>query len=347
MLVLRRLGLILSLYAFRSLLFATALVTAVVLLLGSPAKLKSTLHDSGAYNSFVDYAVDQAASVSKKEANSDIPLDDPQIQAAAKQAFPASRVQRYSESVIDGVYGWLEGKTAKPHFTIDTTVAKLDFAEGIGASVRSRLASLPPCTTMQLRQLGNADIDPFTVPCLPPGMNVDGQTTQLVNDLATNQDFVSKGIITADNLPKNAEGQDVFDQFQVAPTLFPLLRLASFPLGLLTLLAAAGVIYLHSTRRQGWRTLSQTLMFSGVFLAISSGVLHLLFNRFRPVGNAFQSSILRLLDTAINRILLIFGIIYALTGLAIWLILRRSTPSDKPRGVYPKTTKGPLAIRKF
>ena len=127
------------------LLFMTITATATVVVI-TPAHIKTWLHDSNFYDTFVDNLLSQSKTLNKDSGNSsDNPLDDPGVQAAAKKALTPAVLQSTAEQIIDGITPWLEGKVSKPTFSVDLSSIKASLADNIGAYARTRYASLPLC----------------------------------------------------------------------------------------------------------------------------------------------------------------------------------------------------------
>ncbi|HLC91966.1 MAG TPA: hypothetical protein VJC09_02855, partial [Candidatus Saccharimonadales bacterium] len=126
-------------YFFKLFILLVAVVAALVMTFHSPDKIEKSLSDSGVYSTFVDSALQEVQKAVKDNPdNSEVPIADPAIKAAAKQAFTPQLLQTSTESVLNGTYDWLAGKTAEPNFKIDLTNAKQTFANGVGAAAAER-----------------------------------------------------------------------------------------------------------------------------------------------------------------------------------------------------------------
>ncbi len=316
---------------------------------GSSAAVKKALRGSGIYNNFVDTLTSQSKDigVSQSDTTSSGLLVQPQVKQAAKTAFSPAILQSSSEQIIDSMYGWLRGNSAKPDFRIDLSQPKQRFAELAADNAAARAQQLPACSLQQLRELANSTPDPFNVPCLPSGYNISTIRNKVVEDLATNQEFLKDPVITADSLPKDSQGKSVFDQASGMPKIFHWLLLAPWIIGGFTVLTGGGLVLLYDEKRRGLHTIGVSLLGSGVFLLISTLVLSYAFKQVsqpsgqfgKLVANDFQHTllgVLQVLSSAFNRKLYLFGAAYIASGAAILIILRFTRPKiEKPK---PQTT---------
>jgi hypothetical protein len=246
------------------LLFATAFDFGVLRVAGSPAPVKKILSDSGIYNSVVSSALDQAQK--STSANGEVTLTDPAIKSAAQESFSPQVVQTSTEKVIDGVYDWLNGKTAQPDFNVDLTNVKTTFAEKIGQAAAARAATLPKCTAPP------ESTDPFNATCLPPTVTPTAVGIQAKNDVLTGQGFLDHPTITADSVKKEGANQSVFEQGQLknAPKQFQRVKKTPFILSVLAILAVLAVIFCSANRRAGLRRAGITLSIIGAFMLFFS-----------------------------------------------------------------------------
>jgi hypothetical protein len=210
-----------SSFGFKVLIMALAIVGAMVFTFHSPDKIQKSLSDSGVYDTFVDNALAELNKTLKKNPEAqNVPTENPAVIAAAKNAFSPELLQNSTESLLDGIYSWLSGKTKVPDYSIDLTQAKQTFAEGIGSAAAARMSSLPPCSRAQLSQVNIDELDPFNAPCLPPGTNITEQQAKLIDELKNSKDFLGTTKLTADSLPKDENGKTVFDNLSKLPSAY-------------------------------------------------------------------------------------------------------------------------------
>jgi hypothetical protein len=355
----KSLGRGLSSSVLRFSLFTLAAVIAFLALFGTPGPLKNALEKSGVYDSLVD---DVLKATKQQRTAENIPVERPEIQAAAKAAFTPDFLRTTSVNILDGTYNWLNKKSAQPDFRIDVSGPKQAFTGSLGDYAVNRAKSLPRCTLQQLQELGSA-IDPFTVSCLPPGLNADNLRDDVEKEINKEKGFFENPIITADRLSNNEQGQTPFEQARLVPTIFGWLKLAPFLLMVLMALSAAGLILLHDQRRRGIHITGRAFLSSGVILFLFSGLVSILFGQAnRPNGsfgnainNEFQQTVLSIigaLSGTYGKTLMLIGGLYLIIGGVIWIGLKRTEPKEQgsdeeppepePTDPSPTTTEPPL-----
>jgi hypothetical protein len=300
-------------------LFATAFDFGVLRVAGSPTPVKKILSDSGIYSSVVASALDQAQK--SAGAGNEVSLADPAIKKAAGDAFNPQVVQGSTEKVIDGLYNWLDGKTAQPDFNVDLTTVKASFAEKVGQAATGRAKTLPVCTTPP------ASTDPFSATCRPLNLTPDQLGTQAKNDVLSGQGFLEHPNITANSVKKSDSGQSVFDtNLKDAPKQYQRVKKTPIILSVLTILTIVAIIFVSSTRRKGLRNVGIILAVVGAFMllfafSLNRVAVHNVIPKIN-LDNAVLQSNVRILATEvvqnIDQNYWIFGTIYfALGALAI------------------------------
>lgn len=309
-------------------LFTLALVAAAWMTFSTSGAPKKALEQSGVYDDVVKTVLDETQKSVEQEGG-DIPVNEPQIQAAVSKAFPPEFLQQNVEGVIDGIYAWLHGDTEAPEFTIDITAAKQTVVAGAADYAVSRFEGLPVCTLDQLRALGT-NIDPFNAPCRPPGLTSAQVRSEAEAQLANQDEFLKDTVITADDLPKDEQGKTATQNLEAAPGIFQMLAWVPWVLALLALLFALGVLFLSESKRKGIKSIGVTLVGVGVFLLIGTLLISYLFNqanqpgRLVQEGNAFSANIVRGLQSIIdtyNQTVMKYYIVYILLGGGTLLVL--------------------------
>jgi hypothetical protein len=322
-------------------LFVLALTAATWMVFGSSEGPKKALEDSGLYESVVDNALKSTQEAAQKE-GSDFPLDDPAIQAAVKDALPPEFIQNNSEAFIDGLYGWLSGKTEQPQFAVDLTKAKQKLIDGVAAAAQKRYEGLPVCTVEQLRTL-EADIDPFNAPCQPPGLASTAVQDKVRAELSGSKEFLNDTVLTAADLPKDDQGKTVTDNLAAAPDAYGLARSLPLLLAFVSVLLAAAVVFLSDTKLRGLRSVGITLLGTGIFLFIGSFLITYVFNQANKPGklvqegNDFNANIiagLQSLSDSFNGALMRYYVAYILLGggilLGLWFKNRNQKHQASP-----------------
>lgn len=341
-------------FLFKVSLVLLIIIWPIVMVFGNSAQLKSSLKTSNIYNTAVDNLISNINKDNKD--GSDNPFNDPAVQQAAKQALSPAFLEKSSESIIDGVYGWLSGKTDQPTFSIDASGVKDQFTKAVGDYAVARAKTLPACTVAQLRQMGT-DIDPLTVNCVPPGYNIEGLRDQVAEQLNKPSEdgkpnILQQPTITADNLPKDEDGQTpiqkITEKGDKARKIFHLLTLAPLLLGGLAIVSGSLLVLLYDDKRRGIRNLAVTILPIGVLGLLGVFVTKAVFARLEK-SDAFikadpniqqpMISLVHTLTTAVNQKLLLVAIVYTVLGAGTLIALHYTKPKTlvaEPVGDAPK-----------
>ncbi len=330
---------------FKLSLFLLAITAALATAFGSPDVLKQSLSDSGVYDSFVKSSLETAQKEQDKAAN-EVPLDRPEVIAAAQAAFTPGFLKSTTEQFIGSIYDWLQERTPQPSFTIDLTEAKRNFIQSLASYAEHRAGSLPSCTLQQVRELQGSDIDPFNVSCLPPGLPPILIRQKVVSDLENSKDFLQDPVFTEEDLPKNEEGKTIFQRADQAPELYKRANSAPYLFATLACITAAGIIFLNEERRRGIRSVGFSFLSVGVIVLASTWFVSYMMSYARRPGSAldkmstdnFQRALFELVSNVtavLNNKLYIFCFVYILIGIGILVTLRLTgqrqpslTPSD-------------------
>lgn len=317
-------------------LFMVAMTAAINAVFGTPAILKTSIADSGIYQSFIPNTLDETL---KEQGHSveNVPLNDPEVRSAFQSAFTPELLQRTAEQFIDSIYGWLEGNSPSPDFRIDLTESKQNLVSSLGDYAAKRAAGLPACNFQQLRELQGTDIDPFSVSCLPPGLTPTTVRQQVITDLASSKELLGDPVLTEENLPKNERGQTVFQQASQLPDIYQKAKGAPYFFGLLGLLVMAGVILLNEDRRRGFRIVGYSFLTVGVVVLVSTWLVAYAMGRLKqPNGELaklsntnFEHSLVELVSkitSALNSKLYVFCLVYIAIGACVFVVLHRTRP---------------------
>ncbi len=318
------------------------MTATLIMVFGTPGVLKQSLAGSGAYDSFVDSALESAKKEQSKNTQ-DVPLDRPEVKAAVQSAFTPALLRTNSEQLIDATYGWLQGKTPTPIFRIDLTAARQNLISSLADYAANRAAGLPACSPQQTRELQGSDVDPFNAACLPPGITADTIRQKVAADLTSNNDFLKNPVYTEANFPRNSEGKTPFQQAEQAPKIYAKAKLAPYVLTLTALLAGVCVVLLYEERRCGLRSIGFSFLSVGIVVLFSTWLVSYALNRVehsgKPLGNLAENNFQQALLTFVNKItatlnskLYIFCFAYIVigAGLLITLRLTRQKQPDLP-----------------
>jgi hypothetical protein len=313
----KRFGLKLIASVFTLSLFGLAVTAAVNHVFSKPDNLKQALRDGKVYDAVADSIVDQAVKDADKQ--TDIPLDNKKVQSAARAAVTPKLIQENGEKIIDGTYSWLEGDTPTPEFRLDTQEIKDQVATNVSKAGEARVKKLPACTYAQLQRIDINSVDPFALECRPPGLDLTALRKQYQKEIAASDAFLEESALTAEDV-ENDQGQNVFEQAERVPQAFQLGQKLPWIFGILAVLSGIGLVFLNTTKAQGLKSAGLTLLIASALLFVSLFVVSFLLNQAKPdIGaeTVVQDAVLAVLKTlssALNRVLLIFAITYAVLG---------------------------------
>lgn len=254
-----------SLYLVGTFFFLAANAFALFGVL-NPETVKGTLREENIYSA-VAPSVLSTASYQEKTAGQ-LPLEEPWVREAAKNAFPARDLEQKANTAIDGTFAWLEGKTATPEFAIDFTENKRQLAAGIGDHTENRLENLPRCSLNNLP----TTFDVFRIECLPPGFNAGALANRVKEEIRTDQSFLQDPVITPKDLGGliNPDGNNAaaepLAQLEGLRTLFEYKTLLLVLLPLLTAVFAVAGLLLAPDRLKALRRLGRSFLFSAIGL---------------------------------------------------------------------------------
>jgi hypothetical protein len=242
--------------------------------------IKGALRESGIYQTGVGDALDQAQKKEAPTQDTDVPVDNPDIRAIIKQAFPPEFLQSQSEHVLDSTFAWLQGDMPQLAFSVDLTEAKQRLADGIGQYAEQRLKTLPTCTATDLQQMGTAaaaHIDPLNAACVPPNFDTASAAAEAKNEILQGE-FLKDTRIEPSTI-KTEDGKPLDEQIRNVPDLYDGIR--GTPV-IMTLVAAgliAGVIFLSSNRRAGIRRAAVITLTIGVTSMLLAWLLDIAIHR--------------------------------------------------------------------
>ena len=264
----RKFALVLITPIFSLLLFATAFDMGVLRVAGHPNNVKQILSDSGIYKTAVNSVLDQAKQVTDSSSGAAVSLSNPTVRSAANATITPQYVQQQTESVIDSVYAWLNGKTAQPDFSIDVANLKGKFASQVAAAVQQQAATLPRCT--DAASASAALNDPISATCLPAGVTPAAAASEAEGDLLNGQGFLDNTAINASSLKSKDSNQPVFSSGKLkdAPKQYQRLKKTPIILSVLALLTAVAIVFLNTSRRKGLRHVGVILLVIGLFMLL-------------------------------------------------------------------------------
>ena len=326
-----------GLLAFLLSLFLSGLIATTIFnaILAKPGNLKSWLEESKIYDAGINEVLNKA-----KTAPDSSTLSQPEVQKVIKQTFTPEVARSTVEQVIDGTYHWLEGRVNKPDFQVDLTSLKISLAENAGNAAVERFNSLPVCTKAQARQI-SSDLDPFAIPCRPPGVTAANAKQTVMDQILHNQELLKDPVLTADTIKTGDHNQPFYQQAPQLPQAYQWLRKAPWIFGLASLLSIGGIVWLSTSYRHGLRRVAISLIVSGASLGVAAIVLTWLANKSISNKNVLRSDVSADLQSAvialgklvagsINHVLLGFGIGFVALGTGTLLYLHFYRPKTSP-----------------
>ncbi|MCA9348778.1 hypothetical protein KC878_01390 [Candidatus Saccharibacteria bacterium] len=199
---LKKLGLWLSLLLFSLGLSIFTFSFIVNQTFGRVDVLKSWLADSNTYQNFLDVAskqikLDDEQPKDNQEQHKSL-VNNEQLKTAVLKAFTAKSAQTWVESVLDGIYAWLEGSAEQPSFTIDYSNEVSAFIDSMVDQVEVSYNALPECNTASARQ--QSQQNPIEAICKADALPTDEIKQNLNDDLLGEGGVFEKTTFTQDDL---------------------------------------------------------------------------------------------------------------------------------------------------
>lgn len=311
---------------FKLLLVLVPIIFAVSVVFGSPKHVETALKESRVYDQIVGVIIDNSKTETTDATTKDV-LAQPEIQATAEKAFNPTVLQGASESFIQGIYGWLQGKTTEPQFTIDLTAPKATLIQGVTDYAKKRADSLPVCTLQQLRLL-NPNMDLLSLPCRPPGTNTQQVADQFSKQFQDGADFLDNPVITNDTLTKNNNGESIGDKLSSLPKAYKATQTGKWVLFALTMFLGALLVFGRRNKQAGAKHVAWAMIGVATFLIISEILYWFMFdkaNQTKPGDTATQTMIIdgsKVLIHDFNQVLLWFTAAYVVIGAGLLILLR-------------------------
>ncbi len=306
---------------------------AITTYLGTPTAIKKTLATSHIYDHAVSSIIastqQKNQDQNQQKAKEDIPFDIPEVKAAAEKSISPQFIQKSAESLIDGIYGWLDGTTAEPQFTINVSEAKTSFIENVATAAVTHVEALPVCTTAD--QIPSGD-NPFDATCRPPNFNAESTKQEILSQVNASDGPLAKDTFTFADM--QGEGKKpITEDFSSAPKAFQTAKRIPLILAVISLIFATILFLLHRNHSRGLKTTGKVFLTTGITVFILS-----LISRFGASKANFtgadidlnlQQDLLRgfkSISDSIGNILLIGSLIYIFIGVAAWLIAKKLEP---------------------
>lgn len=279
-------------FAILALLFAanTSVFTFVT---SDQEEVKQIVEDSGVYGKIIPALLEQLereaeqGSKEAREQTGNIPLNNDEVKGLITKSFDEEFVRGASESVLDGMYGWLNGQTEEPRFTINIEGPKNRFINLATDHLYKRAQKLPACSFDQLLQADEFDV--WNAPCAPPGIAKSQIKTELGRQINGQKDsLLAKNEILQDDF-RDEDGRSAFADLKGTPDAFQTAKWLPWFLVMLAALALVSIVYISDTKVHGIRRAGITLLVSTVVIALSPQVVDFILDR--VLNNEEQTAI--------------------------------------------------------
>jgi predicted PurR-regulated permease PerM len=314
-------------------LFSFGLTWSLYQVFSTPHQLKTSINESGLYDSAVATILKEKARDPSTAVSGDLPVNNPELQKVIEDAFPPQLLKTQAEQVIDSSYSWISGDASSLQFSLDFTQAKTNLANGMQQYAQKRLGSLPQCTA---DTIPTGDVDAFNATCLPPGADV-AALAQQVHDKIMGGDFLKDTKITPETL-KTSDGKSLQSQLHAAPDAYKYATWSVYGGALLALLLAVAIVFLSATRRGGVRRVAIASISIGICSVIlgvlSSLAVHQLVNKITNTATSntsLQPQVSKLAQSLADDLRnwwAIFGLTCVLCGIATLIALHATKPKN-------------------
>ena len=318
-------------------LFGLALDTGFLRIAGQPKTIENILDRSGVYGSVVPGLLEEAKTINSP--SGEIPLTNPIVQSAATTTLSPQFLRTNINQALDSIYLWLNGKTAKPKFTINLDSVKADFADKVAAGAKERAKSLPPCTS-----LPTSTVDAFNATCLPYGVTPDQVAMQVHESILGGKGFLENTNIQANDIKTKNSNQSVFDtSLKTLPSSYRKFKISPYILLGLVIVLTAASYFIYQPRMVGLRHLGFIFGGTGIFvMLLGLGVNEAVGNKILPhvslQNRVLETDLRALIQDFVQNLrdsYLWIGLIYLLFGSAafgVYYYLQRKNPEPaKPR----------------
>lgn len=326
---------------FSVVLFASLLVfafsTSSNLAFTNRHQVEKWLNDSNLYGSFVESAIDQADQTAGTDQSGGISLSDAAVKQAAQSSFSSSVLQKDVQTFLNSNYAWLNGKTAKPAFSVDLSDAKQNFGDRVGQYVKAYLSGLPACSAAQAAKINSQTADPLTLECRPANLDPDKTGAQVTQQIADSDAFLSDPVITADNInpgsSMDGEPAPYYQRFSALPSVYQIAVKIPWIAGAVTLFSAAAIVIIASRRRKAVKVLTVIFALAGLIMVstklVSDRAFHIMEKHIFNASNVGElqkamTVFFHHLENQLVKIDLWFGVGYLLVAVVLFTLLRKS-----------------------
>lgn len=205
-------------------LLLSPIIISLFLTLRSPDHIKEWIADSGIYTDFVDIALDETiARTTEGAVSQGFPLEEEELRNTAKEVLEPTWLQSTAESILDGIYVWLNGDSEYPLFTIDLADRKESVSNALRKLLHAKVDALETCTEpMEVEK----EFNPVEAECIPAGVSraeVDIEVDRWMDQLINNENFLKESKFEGKNLELPLEfkenAPEVFSQIKLGVSI--------------------------------------------------------------------------------------------------------------------------------
>lgn len=259
-------------------------------------------------------------------------------------------IQEQSERVIDGIYGWLEGKTPAPEYTVSLKEKWPETSQALKDELLAQYELLPLCG---LGQTLPPKTDISKVVCRIPGRDVTPQINAFIDSFVKQDNQIATGewkgsdLLASESNPNGLQQADL-DKARSAYTalsVLPLVSIVAAVIGVIIIVATA------KTWRSGLKVVGGTFVVAGILLglyALVLGSLDIVGMVFKQgvdsdsVSDISKTILASLIETAFGTVsatsMKIAGIVIAvglLPALVLWLLSFRGRNTHAVENTNP------------
>lgn len=296
---------------------------------GSPTPLKKTLAASRIYDHVVESILNSAKDKSENQTEEKLPIDIPEVKNAAQQSFSPQFVQQSTEKIIDGVFGWLDGTTSEPQFSIDIASSRTSFIENVANAAVTHVQALPVCTTPPDT---NPMDNPFDATCRPPNFDPTAIKQEILSKLNSEDSPLANDTLTFADLQGKDE-KPINEKLAVVPKAYQISKRVPYILAVIALLFSGAIFFLHRSHQRALKTLGTTFTTTGVTVLVLSLISWFISRQAKFSGGnidqTLQQDLLRgfkALTESFSRAIFIGSTAYILIGVGLLLLARKLQP---------------------